>query len=188
MITGETMRLVSVSLGLALVLSTSAVAQTATSTPTEAFVHAVTQVCAQNAFGDLPLTPSAALDAAGVMLIDGGTDPDVRGAFHDMPVTIDYGAVASSSGQIVIGADEAGSCRVAAINVAPSDVAAIQAAFAANSDGWNPIANDPDKGETTYTGPIGSETGMVAVLVPPAGSHWGKAGILFTVMNPAAGG
>jgi hypothetical protein len=182
------MRLVSVSLGLALVLSTSAVAQTATSTPTEAFVHAVTQVCAQNAFGDLPLTPSAALDAAGVMLIDGGTDPDVRGAFHDMPVTIDYGAVASSSGQIVIGADEAGSCRVAAINVAPSDVAAIQAAFAANSDGWNPIANDPDKGETTYTGPIGSETGMVAVLVPPAGSHWGKAGILFTVMNPAAGG
>jgi hypothetical protein len=188
LITGETMRLVSVSLGLALVLSTSAVAQTATSTPTEAFVHAVTQVCAQNAFGDLPLTPSAALDAAGVMLIDGGTDPDVRGAFHDMPVTIDYGAVASSSGQIVIGADEAGSCRVAAINVAPSDVAAIQAAFAANSDGWNPIANDPDKGETTYTGPIGSETGMVAVLVPPAGSHWGKAGILFTVMNPAAGG
>jgi hypothetical protein len=122
------------------------------------------------------------------MLIDGGTDPDVRGAFHDMPVTIDYGAVASSSGQIVIGADEAGSCRVAAINVAPSDVAAIQAAFAANSDGWNPISNDPDKGETTYTGPIGSETGMVAVLVPPAGSHWGKAGILFTVMNPAAGG
>jgi hypothetical protein len=29
---------------------------------------------------------------------------------------------------------------------------------------------------------------MVAVLVPPAGSNWGKAGILFTVMNPAAGG
>lgn len=166
----------------------SAGAQTATATPTEAFVHAVTQVCARNAFGALPLTPSAALDAAGVMLIDGGTDPDVRGAFHDMPVTIDYGAVASSSGQIVIGADEAGSCRVAAINVAPSDVAAIQAAFAANSDGWNPIANDPGKGETTYTGPIGSETGMVAVLVPPAGSNWGKAGILFTVMNPAAGG
>ena len=165
-----------------------ALAQTATSTPTEAFVHAVTQVCARNAFGELPLTPSAALDAAGVMLIDGGTDPDVRGAFHDMPVPIDYGAVTSSSGQIVIGADEAGSCRVAAINVAPSDVAAIQAAFAANSDGWNPIANDPDKGETTYTGPIGSETGMVAVLVPPTGSHWGKAGILFTVMNPAAGG
>jgi hypothetical protein len=174
------MQLRSLALATALVAlaPAGAWAQTATATPTEAFVHAVTQVCARNAFGELPLTPSAALDATGVMLIDGGTDPDVRGAFHDMPVTIDYGAVASASGQIVIGADEAGSCRVAAI----------QAAFAANSDGWNPIANDPGKGETTYTGPIGSETGMVAVLVPPAGSNWGKAGILFTVMNPAAGG
>ncbi|MBX9616746.1 MAG: hypothetical protein K2X25_14215 [Caulobacteraceae bacterium] len=171
-------------LGLA---PTAALAQTHAATPTEAFVHGVTQVCARNAFGDLPLTPSPALDAAKVLLVDGGTDPDVRGAFHDMPVTIDYGAVPSASGQIIIGADEAGSCRVAAINVTPAVVAEIQAAFAANSDGWTPIANDPDKGETTYSGPIGDDTAMVAVLVPPAGSDWGKAGILFTVMNPAAG-
>lgn len=163
-------------------------AQTSAATPTEAFVHAVTQVCARNAFGDLPLTPSPALEAAGVQLVDGGSDPDVRGAFHDMPVTIDYGAVASASGQIIVGADEAGSCRVAAINVAPAVVAEIQAVFAANSEGWRPIANDPEKGETTYSGPIGDEQAMVAVLVPTTGSHWGKAGILFTVMNPAAGG
>lgn len=172
---------------LTLCIASQAGAQTATATPTEAFVHAVTQVCARNAFGDLPLTPSVALDAAGVQLVDGGTDPDVRGAFHDMPVTIDYGAVPSASGQIVIGADEAGSCRVAAIHATPAIVAEIQAAFAANSEGWNTIANDPDKGETTYSGMIGDESAMVAVLVPPAGSNWGKAGILLTVMNPAAG-
>lgn len=161
--------------------------QTDTATPTAAFVHGVTQVCTRNAFGDLPLTPSPALDAARVLLVDGGSDPDVRGAFHDMPVTIDYGSVPSASGQIMIGADEAGSCRVAAINVTPDVVSEIQAAFAANSDGWTPIANDPDKGETTYSGTIGDESAMVAVLVPPAGSGWGKAGIMLTVMNPAAG-
>jgi hypothetical protein len=177
-------------MALAAVLAVAAIpaaAQTATSTPAEAFVHAVSEVCAKNAFGDLPLNPpSAALEAARVLLVDGGSDPDVRGAFHDMPVTIDYGAV-PSTGQIVIGADEAGSCRVAAIDASAADVAAIQAALRAGADSWNPIANDPTKGETTYSGTIGGESAMVAVLIPPAGSNWGKAGILVTVMNPAAG-
>lgn len=173
-------------LAATLAAATSATAQTETSTAPAAFIYAVTEVCARNAFGDLPLTPSPALDAAKVLLVDGGTDPEVRGAFHDMPVTIDYGAVRSASGQIVIGADEAGSCRVAAINVTAEDVSQIQAAFRANSDGWRAIANDPDKGETTYTGMIGDQSAMSAFLTPPAGSHWGKAGIIVTVMNPAA--
>lgn len=169
--------------------SAPAFAQNATATPAQAFGYAVTEVCAKNAFGDLPLNPpSAALEAAKVMLVDGGSDPDTRGAFHDMPVTIDYGAVASASAQIVIGADEAGSCRVAAINASAAEVEAIQAALRAGSDGWTPIANDATKGETTYSGSIGGEDAMVAVLVPPAGSNWGKAGIIVTVMNPAAGG
>lgn len=174
--------------GLATLAGSPALAQTATATPAEAFGYAVTQVCAKNAFGELPLNPpSAALTAANVQLVDGGGDPDVRGAFHDMPATIDYGAVSSASGQIVIGADEAGSCRVAAINVTAAEVEAIQAALRAGSDGWTPISNDPAKGETTYSGSIGGEDAMVAALVPPAGSNWGKAGIIVTVMNPAAG-
>ena len=181
-------RTASLALAAAAVMAAPAFAQTATATPAQAFGYAVSEVCAKNAFGDLPLNPpSAALEAANVMLVDGGTDPDVRGAFHDMPVTIDYGAVASASGQIVIGADEAGSCRVAAINVTPAEFEAIQAALRAGADDWTPIANDPAKGETTYSGQIGGEDAMVAALVPPAGSNWGKAAIIVTVMNPAAG-
>lgn len=165
----------------------AALAQTATTPPAEAFAYAVTEVCAKNAFGDLPLNPpSAALTAAHVDLVDGGSDPDTRGAFHDMPVTIDYGAVAST-GQIVIGADEAGSCRVAAIDASAAEVEAIRAALRAGSDGWSPISNDAAAGQTTYSGQIGGEAAMIAVLVPPAGSNWGKAGIMVTVMNPAAG-
>jgi len=164
-------------------------AQTATTTPTEAFVHAVEMVCAPNALGKLPLNPpSAALDAAHVLLVDGGSDPDTRGAFHDMPVTIDYGAI-TSTGQIVIGADEAGTCRVAAINASATDVASIQTAIRGMSGDWNPISNDAAAGQTTYSGTVGGEPNlMIEATVPPAGSHWGKAGILITVMNPAAGG
>lgn len=163
-------------------------AQTATATPAEAFIYAVEKVCAPNAMGSLPLTPGDALTALNVMLVDGGTDPDVRGAFHDMPVTIDYGAVSSTSGQIVIGADEAGSCRVAAINVSASDLAAIRAALRSAAGDWNPISNDAAAGQTTYSGTIDGQSVMVEATVPPAGSHWGAAGILITVMNPAAPG
>lgn len=163
-------------------------AQTATATPAQAFMYAVEKVCAPNAMGNLPLTPGAALTALNVMLIDGGTDPDVRGAFHDMPVTIDYGAVSSASGQIVIGADEAGSCRVAAINVAPDDIAAIRAALRAEAGDWRPISNDADAGQTTYAGDVDGQSVMVEATTPPAGSHWGAAGIMITVMNPAAPG
>ena len=174
--------------GATLALAVPAGAQS-TATPAQAFGQAIDTVCVKNAFGQLPMNPpSAALSATGVQLVDGGTDPDVRGAFHDMPVTIIYGAMPSASGQIVIGADDAGSCRVAAINVAASDVDAIRAALAAQADGWNPIANDADEGSTTYSGTIEGQSAMVEVTVPPAGSHWGKAGILVTVMNPAAGG
>ena len=173
--------------GLGLFGASHAQAQTATATPAEAFLHAVQQVCAQNAMGELPLTPSPALDAAHVLLVDGGTDPDTRGAFHDMPVTIDYGAVASASGQILIGADEAGSCRVAAINVAAADVTAITAALRDAGGDWNEIAADAAAGSATFSGTIGSESAMIEIVTPPAGSHWGKAGIMATGMNPAAG-
>ncbi len=177
--------------GLALAASMPApgLAQTSNATPAEAFAYAVEKVCAPNAMGHLSLrSPTPALDALKVMLVDGGTDPDVRGAFHDMPVTIDYGAVSSASGQIVIGADEAGSCRVAAIHVSGEDVAAIQAAMRAHAGNWNPIANDADAGQTTYAGTLENESVMVEVTMPPAGSHWGAAGIMITVMNPAAPG
>lgn len=173
----------------AVLLAGPAAAQTATATPAAAFMHAVGSVCAPNAMGDLSLnSPSAALDAAHVQLVDGGSDPDTRAAFHDMPVTIDYGAVASASGQIVIGADEAGSCRVAAVNVTAADVAAITAALRAAGDGWNEIAADAATGSATFSGTIGGEAAMIEIVTPPAGSHWGKAGIMATVMNPAAGG
>lgn len=166
-----------------------AAAQSATATPAEAFLHAVQKVCAPNAMGALPLNPpSAALTDLNVMLVDGGTDPSVRGAFHDMPATIDYGAVASATGQIVIGADEAGSCRVAAINVSAADVGAIRTALRGQASGWNPISNDADAGQTTYSGTLDGQSVMVEVTVPPAGSHWGAAGIMVTVMNPAAPG
>lgn len=173
--------------GLSLVGASYAQAQTTTATPAEAFLYAVRQVCAKNAMGELPLTPSPALDAAHVLLVDAGTDPDTRGAFHDMPVTIDYGAVASASGQILIGADEAGSCRVAAINVATADVTAITAALRDAGGDWNEIAADAAAGSATFSGMIGSESAMIEIVTPPAGSHWGKAGIMATVMNPAAG-
>ena len=176
------------SLVLAALAPAGATAQTSAATPAQAFLYAVEKVCAPNAMGNLPLTPSDALTALNVMLVDGGTDPDVRGAFHDMPVTIDYGAVSSASGQIVIGADEAGSCRVAAINVAASDVAAIRAALRAASGDWNPISNDAAAGQTTYGGTIDGQSVMVEATVPPAGSNWGAAGIMITVMNPAAPG
>lgn len=167
----------------------AAVAQTAAATPAQAFLHAVAQVCAPNAMGKLPLNaPTPALDALKVMLVDGGTDPDVRGAFHDMPVTIDYGAVSSASGQIVIGADEAGSCRVAAIHVSAQDVTDIRTALRAQAGDWRPISNDAAAGQTTYSGDLDGESVMVEVTVPPAGSHWGAAGIMITVMNPAAPG
>lgn len=177
------------SLVLAYLAPAGAMAQTSTATPAQAFLYAVEKVCAPNAMGNLPLNPpSAALTALNVMLVDGGTDPDVRGAFHDMPVTIDYGAVSSASGQIVIGADEAGSCRVAAINVAASDVAAIRAALRAASGDWRPISNDAAAGQTTYSGTVDGQSVMVEATVPPAGSNWGAAGIMITVMNPAAPG
>lgn len=176
------------SLAFGIAAPAAVTAQTATATPAEAFIHAVEKVCTPNAMGNLPLTPGDALTALNVMLIDGGTDPAVRGAFHDMPVTIDYGAVNSASGQIVIGADEAGSCRVAAINVAASDVAAIRAALRAASGDWNPISNDAAAGQTTYAGTVDGQSVMVEATVPPAGSHWGAAGIMITVMNPAAPG
>lgn len=170
-------------------LAPAASAQTATATPAEAFLYAVEKVCAPNAMGKLPLNaPTPALDALKVMLVDGGTDPDVRGAFHDMPVTVDYGAVSSATGQIVIAADEAGSCRVAAIHVSSGDVAAIRAAMRAQAGDWNPISNDAAAGQTTYSGTVDGESVMVQVTVPPAGSHWGAAGIMITVMNPAAPG
>lgn len=173
---------------LAIVFAGPVAAQTATATPAEAFLYAVQSVCAPNAMGDLPLNPpSAALDAAHVQLVDGGSDPDTRGAFHDMPVAIDYGAVASASGQITIGADEAGSCRVAAIEVTAADVAAITAALRGAGGGWNQIAADASAGSATFAGQIGSEDAMIQIVTPPAGSHWGKAGIMATVMNPAAG-
>lgn len=167
----------------------SAAAQTATATPAQAFMYAVEKVCAPNAMGDLPLNgPIPPLTALNVMLVDGGTDPDVRGAFHDMPVTIGYGAVSSASGQIIIGADDAGRCRVAAINVAPGDVAAIQSALRAVSGDWNPVANDAAAGQTTYAGTIEGRSVMVKATVPPAGSRWGAAGIMITVVSPAAPG
>lgn len=178
----------SISLAAAVLLAGPAAAQTATATPAAAFMYAVQSVCAPNAMGDLPLNPpSAALDAAHVQLVDGGSDPDTREAFHDMPATIDYGAVASASGQITIGADEAGSCRVAAIDVTAADIAAITTALRAAGDGWNEIAADAAAGSATFAGQIGSEDAMIVILTPPAGSHWGKAGIMATVMNPAAG-
>jgi hypothetical protein len=162
-------------------------AQTATATPAAAFIHAVRSVCAPNAMGDLPLNPpSAAITTAGVELIDGGTDPEVRGAFHDMPVTINYGAVASATGQIVVGADEAGSCRVAAINVTAADVAAITSVLQAAGGDWHELSADAAAGSATFSGTIGLESAMIVILTPPAGSHWGKAGIMATVMNPAA--
>lgn len=176
------------SLALGALAPAIASAQTAGATPAEAFMYAVERVCAPNAMGNLPLSPGAALTALNVMLVDGGSDPDVRGAFHDMPVTIDYGAVSSASGQIVIGADEAGSCRVAAIHVSAGDVAAIQAAMRAQAGDWNPISNDAAAGQTTYSGSLEGQSVMVEVTVPPAGSHWGAAGIMITVMNPAAPG
>ncbi len=174
---------------VAAILSVPVSAQTATDTPAAAFMHAVRSVCAPNAMGDLPLNPpSAALTAVHVELVDGGGDPDTRGAFHDMPVTIDYGAVASASGQIVVGADEAGSCRVAAINVTAADVTAITGALQAAGGDWRQIAADASAGSATFSGTIGAEDAMIVILTPPAGSHWGKAGIMATVMNPAAGG
>lgn len=177
------------SLALAAVAPAVASAQSATATPAQAFMYAVEKVCAPNAMGQLPLNgPIPPLTALNVLLVDGGTDPEVRGAFHDMPVTIGYGAVVSASGQIVIGADDVGSCRVAAINVAPGDVAAIQAALRAASGDWNPIANDAAAGQTTYAGTVDGQSVMVEATVPPAGSHWGAAGIMITVMNPAAPG
>lgn len=164
-------------------------AQEASPTPAQAFLHSVQRVCVPNAMGRLSLkAPSPALEALNVMLVDGGTDPDVRGAFHDMPVTIDYGAVSSATGQIVIGADEAGSCRVAAIHVSARDVAAIRAAMRDQAGSWNPISNDAAAGRTTYAGTMEGEPLMVEVIVPPAGSDWGAAGIMITVMNPAAPG
>ncbi len=167
----------------------AAQAQDATATPAQAFMYAVEKVCAPNAMGNLPMNaPTPALAALNVMLVDGGTDPDVRGAFHDMPVTIDYGAVSSTGGQIVIGADEAGSCRVAAIHVSAADVAAIRAALRAGAAGWNPISNDAAAGKTTYSGNVDGQSVMVEATVPPAGSRWGAAGIMITVMNPAAPG
>lgn len=173
---------------VAVLLAAPAAAQTAATSPADAFMYAVSRVCAPNAMGDLPLNPpSAALDAAHVLLVDGGSDPDTRAAFHDMPATIDYGAITSASGQITIGADGAGSCRVAAIDVTPAEVAAITAALRAAGDGWNEIAADAAAGSATFSGQIGSEDAMIEIVTPPAGSHWGKAGIMATVMNPAAG-
>lgn len=135
-------------------------------------------------------SPTAALDAAHVLLVDGASDPDTRAAFHDIsPVHINYAAVTSASGQITLAADEtAGICRVAAISVTAADVAAIQAGTSAIDGDWNPTANDSAAGQTSYSGTIDGNAVMVQVTVPPAGSHWGPdTGIFFTVMNPAAG-
>lgn len=171
----------------AVLLAGPVAAQTAATTPSAAFMHAVEKVCAPNAMGDLPLNPpSAALTAAHVALIDGGSDPDTRSAFHDMPVTIDYGAVTSATGQITVGADEAGSCRVAAIDVTAADVAAITSALRTAGDDWHELSADAAAGSATFSGTIGSEDAMIVILTPPAGSHWGKAGIMATVMNPAS--
>lgn len=171
----------------AVLLAGPVAAQTAAATPTAAFMYAVASVCAPNAMGDLPLNPpSAALAAVHVDLVDGGSDPDTRGAFHDMPVTIDYGAVASASGQITLGADEAGSCRVAAINVTAADVAAITSALQNAGGDWHELSADAAKGSATFSGTIGSKDAMIEIVTPPAGSHWGKAGIMATVMNPAS--
>ena len=173
---------------VAVLLAGPVSAQTATATPTEAFLYAVQKVCAPNAMGALSLhTPSAALDAAHVLLVDGASDPGTRSAFHDMPATIDYGAVASTTGQITIGADGAGSCRVAAINVTADDVTAITSALRAASGDWNELSADAAAGSATFSGMIGSEEAMIEIVTPPAGSHWGDAGLMATVMNPAAG-
>ena len=183
-----TLRRLALATTLGLLGASHAQAQTATATPAGAFLYAVQHVCAKNAMGELPLNPpSAALTAAHVELVDGGSDPDTRGAFHDMPVTINYGAVASASGQITIGADEAGSCRVAAINVTAADVTAITAALGDAGGDWNQISADAAAGSATFSGTIGAESAMIEIVTPPAGSHWGKAGIMATVMNPAAG-
>jgi post-segregation antitoxin (ccd killing protein) len=101
-------------------------------------------------------------------------------------VTINYGAVASATGQIVVGADEAGSCRVAAINVTAADVAAITSVLQAAGGDWHELSADAAAGSATFSGTIGLESAMIVILTPPAGSHWGKAGIMATVMNPAA--
>ena len=183
-----TLRRLALAASLGLLGASHTQAQTATATSAEAFLYAVQHVCAKNAMGELPLNPpSAALTAAHVELVDGGSDPDTRGAFHDMPTTIDYGAVDSASGQILIGADEAGSCRVAAINVAAADVTAITAALRDAGGDWNQISADAAAGSATFSGTIGAESAMIEIVTPPAGSHWGKAGIMATVMNPAAG-
>lgn len=170
----------------AVLLAGPVAAQTATATPAEAFLYAVQKVCTPNVMGALSLhMPSPALDAAHVLLVDGASDAGTRTAFHGMPVTIDYGAVTSASGQITIGADEAGSCRVAAIDVTAAEVTAIQSALGAIDGDWNPTAHDETTGETDYSGTIDGQSVMIEAILPPSGSNWGRAGLIVTVMNPA---
>jgi hypothetical protein len=179
------------SLAIAAVASAMAGQAHAQTPPPEvdkAFVTAV-MACTANAQGNLAFNPpSDALAAAGVFQADSGSAADLM-AFKDMSASNRiFVSTFSSSGQILAASDTSqGLCRVAADDVTPAQIAAIQAAVRDLAGNWVPQSNTG--GATTYSGTIDNSSQlMFEVRVPAKGAGYGSAGIVLTVMNPAGPG
>lgn len=173
---------------VATAIAAPALAQTPAPAIDQAFLTAVS-ACTANAQGSLAFNPpSDALTAAGMFQADSGSAADLM-AFKDMSAANRiFVSTYSSSGQILAASDTSqGICRVAAESVTAAQIAAIQAAVRGLAGNWVPQSNTG--GATTYSGTIGNSSQlMFEARVPAAGTGYGSAGIILTVMNPAGPG
>lgn len=181
-------RLIAFALALACMAAPPAVAQTNDSQPADAMLHAVRNVCGPNVAGRLPFDiMNADLNGPRVVLADASGDPATLAAFHDMETDrVAFGFVVSDTGRINIGVDETLAwCRVAALDVTPSDVEAMKAGLQTLDD-WAETGQVAP-GVTQYLATLAGDVVFVRIADPAVASGYGpSAGLIVTVMNPAA--
>lgn len=181
-------RLIALVLALAFTAPSPVLAQTNDSSPADALLHAVREVCGPNVAGRLPFDIlNADLNGPRVVLADASGDPATLAAFHDMETArVAFGFVVSDTGRINIGVDETLAwCRVAALEVAPSDVEAMKAGLQTLDD-WSETGQVAP-GVTQYLATLDGDVVFVRVADPAVAPGFGpSAGLIVTVMNPAA--
>lgn len=175
-------------LALACMAAPPAVAQTNVATPAKAMLHAVRNVCGPNVAGRLPFDiMNADLNGPRVTLADVSGDLATLTAFHDMETDrVAFGFVVSDTGRINIGVDETLAwCRVAALDVTPSDVEAMKVGLQTLDD-WAETGQVAP-GVTQYFATLDGDAVFVRVADPAVAPGFGpSAGLIVTVMNPAA--
>lgn len=166
----------------------TASAQTNATPAPDAFGHAIRQVCGPNVAGRLSFDlMNSDLNAAHVVLVDASGDPATLAAFADWSgQPTQFGFVPAASGRINLGVDETLAwCRVAVLDAAPADVAAMRADLT-TLEGWSETGVI-DSETTQYLATLDGDVVFVRVTLPSARSRWGQhAGLIVTVMNPAA--